>query len=100
MDPQDDGRTREVLFVFCERFLYVELFELADRLVEEYVAFQHFVDQGFKSGTHDQSESTSSEKILASDDGTVAEPAARSEPNLHLPNRTCRFRTKSYSCFR
>jgi hypothetical protein len=58
------------------------------------VAFQHFVDQGFKSGTHDQSESTSSEKILASDGGTVAEPAARFQPNLQLvPNRTYTFRT-------
>ena len=55
MDAQDDCGSREVLPVFCERFLDVELLKLAERLVEENLAFQHFVDQGFKSGTHDQS---------------------------------------------
>lgn len=85
MDAQDDGRTREVLFVFCERFLDVELFELADRLVEEYVAFQHFVDQGFKSGTHDQSEVRPARKSWRATVGR--------SPNLQL------FRLEPYSSF-
>ena len=58
MDAEDDSGAREVLAVFCECFLYVKLLKFADRLVEEYVALQHLVDQRFKSGTHDQSETT------------------------------------------
>ena len=55
MDAEDDCGSREVLAVFRQRLFDVELFKLGEGFVEEDLAFQHFVDQGFKSGTHDQS---------------------------------------------
>jgi hypothetical protein len=71
------------------------------------VAFQHFVDQGFKSGTHDQSESTSSEKILASDEWDARRTCSsfRTEPtpsesNLQVPNKKLQLlQVEPYSSF-
>ena len=55
VDAEHDGGLREVLFVACERLLYIELFEFADRLVEKDVAVKHFVNQAFESGMNQSS---------------------------------------------
>ena len=39
MDTEHYGRLRKVLSVFGERLLYIELFKLPDRFVEEDMAF-------------------------------------------------------------
>ena len=49
VDAQDGGRVREVLLVAREGLLYVELLEFADGLIQEDVAFEHFVNQGFEA---------------------------------------------------
>ena len=49
MDAQDGGRVGEVLLVAREGLFYVELFEFADGLIQEDVAFEHFVYQGFEA---------------------------------------------------
>lgn len=55
MDAEDGGRVREMLFVAREGFLYVELLKLAERLIQQDVAFEHFVDQGFESSVNQSS---------------------------------------------
>ncbi len=47
VDAQHNGRIGEVLLVFRERLLDVELFEFAERLIEKDVALEHFVDEAF-----------------------------------------------------
>ena len=49
VNAEDRGRVREVLLVAREGLLYVELLEFADGLIQEDVAFEHFVYQGFES---------------------------------------------------
>lgn len=44
MDAEHDGRLGKVLFVPGEGLLYIELLKFPNRLVEEDVAFQHFVN--------------------------------------------------------
>src|SRR5690242_2681790 len=58
MNAEYDGSLREVLPVSRERLLDVEFFKLGERLVEKNLPVQHFVDQGFKSGTHFESPAT------------------------------------------
>ena len=55
VDAEHDGGVREVLVVFGECLLDVELFEFAERLIEKDVAFEHFVDEAFESGPHQSS---------------------------------------------
>ena len=52
VDAQHHGGIGEVLLVFGERLLDVELFEFAERLVQKDVAFEHFVDEAFESGVN------------------------------------------------
>jgi len=49
MDAEDGGRVREMLLVAREGLLDVELLEFADGLIQEDVAFEHFVHQGFEA---------------------------------------------------
>ena len=49
MDAQDGGRVGEVLLVAREGFFYVELFEFTQGLIQEDVAFEHFVHQAFEA---------------------------------------------------
>ena len=49
VDAEDEGGVGEVLFVTCEGFFDVELFEFGDGLIEKDVAFKHFVDEAFES---------------------------------------------------
>ena len=49
VDAQDGGRVGEVLFVTRQSFLYEELLEFAHGLIQEDVAFKHFVHQGFEA---------------------------------------------------
>ena len=45
----DAGGVGDVLLVTREGLLYVELLEFADGLIQEDVAFEHFVDQVFET---------------------------------------------------
>ena len=49
VDAQDGGRVGEVLLVARESLLYVELFEFTQGLIQEDVAFEHFIDQSFEA---------------------------------------------------
>ena len=49
VDAQDGGRVGDVLLVAREGLLYVELLEFAHSLIQEDVAFEHFVHQGFEA---------------------------------------------------
>jgi len=49
MDAEDGGRVGEVLLVAREGFLYVELLEFTQCLIQEDVAFEHFVDEAFEA---------------------------------------------------
>ena len=49
MDAEDGGGVGDVLLVAGEGFLDVELLEFAERFIQKDVAFEHFVDQGFKT---------------------------------------------------
>ena len=49
VDAQDGGRVGDVLLVTGERLFDVELLEFAEGFVEKDVAFEHFVDQVFKT---------------------------------------------------
>ena len=44
MDAEHGGGVGDVLFVACERLLYIELLEFRYRFVEKDMAFQHLVD--------------------------------------------------------
>ena len=55
VDAEHDSRVREVLLISCQGFLNVELFEFAERLIQQDVALQHFVDQSFESGMNQSS---------------------------------------------
>ena len=44
VDSEHHRRLRQVLSVFCEGFLYIELLKLPDRLIQEDMTFQHLVD--------------------------------------------------------
>ena len=55
MDTEHGGSVGNVLLVTGERFLDVELLEFAERFVEKDVAFEHFVDQGFKASMNQSS---------------------------------------------
>ena len=55
MDAEHYGRVREVLLVFREGLLDVELFEFAERLIEKDAAFEHFIDEAFESGVNQSS---------------------------------------------
>src|SRR5215467_13420144 len=49
MDAEHGGGVGDVLLVTGECLLDVELLEFAERFVKKDVAFEHFVDQGFKA---------------------------------------------------
>ena len=49
MNAEDRGGVGDVLLVAREGFLDVELFKLADRLIQKDVAFEHFVDEVFEA---------------------------------------------------
>ena len=49
MDAQHRSRLRDVFLVAREGFLYIELFEFAEGLFQQDVAFKHFVDEGFEA---------------------------------------------------
>ena len=49
VDAEDGGRVREMLFMTREGLLYIELLKLAYSLIEEDMAFQHLVNQGFET---------------------------------------------------
>ena len=49
MDAQDGRRVREMLLVARQGLLYVELLEFTQCLIQEDVAFEHFVDQVFET---------------------------------------------------
>ena len=55
VDAQHYGRVGEVLLVFRERFFDVELFEFPERLIEQNMPFEHFVDEAFESGVNQSS---------------------------------------------
>ena len=55
MDAEHRGRIGEVLLVPAEGFFNVELFELAQRLVQKDVAIEHFVDEAFEAGMNQSS---------------------------------------------
>lgn len=48
MNPQHRRRIREVFLVSAQGFLYVDLFELRYRFLQQYVAVQHLVYQRFQ----------------------------------------------------
>ena len=49
VDAEHGGRVGDVLLVTGERLLNIELLKLAHRLVKQNMAFEHFVDQIFKT---------------------------------------------------
>ena len=49
MDAKHGGSVGDVLLVARERLLYIELFEFADGLFQQNVAFEHFVNEAFES---------------------------------------------------
>ena len=49
VDAQDGGGVGDVLLVAREGLFYVELLEFAHSLIQEDVAFEHFVHQGFEA---------------------------------------------------
>jgi hypothetical protein len=55
MDSKDRGGFGEVLFVAGERLFYIELLEFTQSLVKKDVAFEHFVDEAFESGSNQSS---------------------------------------------
>ena len=52
MDAEDFGSVCEVLPVTGQGLFYIDLLELSDRFVQENLAVEHFVYQGFKLGAH------------------------------------------------
>lgn len=55
MDAEDDGGVRKMLLVAREGFFDVELFKLADGLIQEDVAFEHLVNQAFEASMNQSS---------------------------------------------
>jgi len=55
VDAEDGRGFREVLVVPGQGFLNIELLKLAHRLIQQDVAFEHFVDEAFKSGVNQSS---------------------------------------------
>ena len=55
MNAEHCGSIGDVLLVTGERFLDVELLKLAERFIQQDVAFEHFVDQAFEASVNQSS---------------------------------------------
>jgi len=55
MDAEDDRGFREVLIVPGEGLFNIELLKLAQRLIQQDVAVEHFTDEAFKTRVNQSS---------------------------------------------